>query len=141
MQKTTYIKKSEITRKWYLIDASNKVLGRIATEIASLLIGKKKVELTNGVDVGDYVVVINASKIELTRGKETKKMYYSHTKHTGGFKEIRYDKLVSKDQTAPLLMAVTKMIPKNKLRDNVLARLHIYADENHKHEAQQPVKL
>ena len=141
MQKTTYIKKSEITRKWYLIDASNKVLGRIATEIASLLIGKKKVELTNGVDVGDYVVVINASKIELTRGKETKKMYYSHTTHPGGFKEIRYDKLTSIDQTAPLLMAVTKMIPKNKLRDNVLARLHIYADENHKHEAQQPVKL
>ncbi len=141
MQKTTYIKKSEITRKWYLIDASNKVLGRIATEIASLLIGKKKVELTNGVDVGDYVVVINASKIELTRGKETKKMYYSHTTHPGGFKEIRYDKLVAKDPTAPLLMAVTKMIPKNKLRDNVLARLHIYADENHKHEAQQPVKL
>lgn len=141
MQKTTYIKKSEITRKWYLIDASNKVLGRVATEIASLLIGKKKVEQTNGVDVGDFVVVINASKIELTRGKETKKMYYSHTTHPGGFKEIRYDKLVQKDPTAPLLMAVTKMIPKNKLRDNVLARLHIYADENHKHEAQQPVKL
>ncbi len=141
MQKTTYIKKENVKRTWYLVDASSKVLGRLATEVASLLLGKNKVEQTNGVDVGDYVVVVNASKIELTRGKEVKKMYYSHTTHPGGFKETRYDKLVQKDPTAPLRMAVSKMIPKNKLRDGVLSRLFIYADENHKHEAQQPVKL
>lgn len=141
MQKTTYIKKENVQRKWYLIDASNRVLGRLATEISSLLLGKNKVEQTNGVDIGDYVIVINASKIELTRGKELKKMYYSHTTYPGGFKETRYDKLVQKDPTAPLLIAVTKMIPKNKLRDRILSRLFIYADENHKHEAQQPVKL
>jgi len=141
MQKTTYLNNKRIERKWHLVDADGKVLGRVATQIASLLIGKGKVEQTNGVDIVDHVVVINTNRIELTRGKETKKMYYSHTTFPGGFKEIRYDKLVDKDVTAPLRIAVSKMIPKNKLRDQILARLHIYADENHKHEAQRPVQV
>ncbi len=138
MQKTSWTTKSDIKRDWYIIDVKGKVLGRAATKIASLLIGKSKVNQVPNLDNGDYVVVINAKDIELTRGKETKKMYYAHTTHPGGFSETRFDKLVQKDPTAPLVMAVTKMLPKTKLRDTMLKRLFVYSTDEHKHEAQQP---
>jgi large subunit ribosomal protein L13 len=139
MQKTTWTTDNTIERKWHLVDVKDQILGRAATRIASLLIGKGKVEATSNGDFGDYVVVINSAKANLSRGKEVKKMYQSHTSHPGGFKEIRYDKLMIKDPTAPLRMAVEKMLPSNKLRDARMLRLFVYADENHKQEAQQPV--
>jgi large subunit ribosomal protein L13 len=139
MQKTTWTTDNTIERKWHLVDVKDQILGRAATRIASLLIGKGKVEATSNGDFGDYVVVINSAKANLSRGKEVKKMYQSHTSHPGGFKEIRYDKLMIKDPTAPLRMAVEKMLPSNKLRDARMLRLFVYADANHKQEAQQPV--
>lgn len=139
MQKTTWTNKENVDRKWHLIDVKDQILGRVATKIASLLIGKGKVEAVPNVDFGDYVVVINSAKMNLSRNKEVKKMYYSHTTHPGGFKEIRYDKLMKKDPTAPLKMAVEKMLPGNKLRDARMLRLFVYADENHQQAAQQPV--
>jgi large subunit ribosomal protein L13 len=138
MQKTTWTNKEKIERKWYLIDAKDQILGRTATKIASLLLGKGKVEAVPNEDFGDYVVVINSAKINLSRRKEVKKMYYSHTTHPGGFSEIRYDKLLQKDPTAPLRMAVEKMLPSNKLRDARMLRLFIYSDENHQQAAQKP---
>ncbi len=138
MVKTTWTNKNDIKREWHLVDVSDKVLGRAATKIAALLIGKGKVNQSPNLDCGDYVVVINSSKVALTRNKEVKKMYYSHTGFPGGFKELRFDKLMEKDPTAPIKMAVSKMLPMNKLRDGMLLRLFVYADGNHKHEAQKP---
>ncbi|HVX92728.1 MAG TPA: 50S ribosomal protein L13 [Candidatus Dojkabacteria bacterium] len=138
MQKTTWNTKENIKREWYLIDAKDRVLGRTATKIASLLIGKNKVGQVPNLDCGDFVVVINAKDIKLTNGKNVEKMYYSHTMYPGGFKEVRFDKMLAKHPTAPIQMAVEKMLPKNKLRASMLTRLFIYADENHKHSAQQP---
>lgn len=138
MQKTRWTKKEDIKREWFLVDAKGKILGDVASKVASLLIGKSKVNQVPNLDCGDFVVVINSAQIELTRNKDVKKMYYSHTGFPGGFKEIRYDKLLAKDPTAPIRMAIDKMLPKNKLRDGMLKRLHIYADANHKQEAQQP---
>ena len=138
MQNTTWTKQSEVQRNWHLVDAKDQVLGRLATEVASLLIGKHKVNQVPNIDNGDAVVVINSAKVKLTRGKETKKMYYSHTGFPGGFKEIRFDKLMEKDPTAAVRMAVEKMLPKNKLRPTMVTRLFVYADENHKQAAQNP---
>lgn len=138
MQKTKWTKKDDIKREWYLVDANNQVLGRLASKVASLLIGKGKVNQVPNMDCGDYVVVINSDKVALTRNKEVKKMYYSHTGFPGGFKEIRFDKLLEKDGTAPIRMAVEKMLPKNKLRPSMEKRLFVYTGSEHKHEAQAP---
>ncbi|MBI2357148.1 50S ribosomal protein L13 [Candidatus Dojkabacteria bacterium] len=138
MQKTKWTKKDEIVRVWHLVDAKDQILGKVATKVASLLIGKGKVNQVPNIDCGDYVVVINSADIKLTRNKEVKKMYYSHTGFPGGFKELRFDKLLEKDPTAPVRMAVEKMLPKNKLRALMEKRLYVYPDANHKHEAQGP---
>ncbi len=138
MQKTKWTKKEEITREWYLVDAKDKILGRLASKVASLLIGKGKVNQVPNMDCGDYVIIVNSGDIKLTRNKEVKKMYYSHTGFPGGFKEMRFDKLLQKDPTAPLVKAIDKMLPKNKLRPTMLKRLFVYSTSDHKHEAQMP---
>ncbi|MCC7289943.1 50S ribosomal protein L13 [bacterium] len=139
--KTRWTKTEDVKRDWHLIDAKDQVLGRLATRIASLLIGKSKVSMVPNLDNGDYVVVINSEKIKLTRGKEFKKMYYSHSGYPGGFKELRFDEVMKRDARKPITLAVKRMLPSNKLRAGMIARLFVYKDENHKHQAQNPVAV
>jgi large subunit ribosomal protein L13 len=138
--KTTWTKKEDIERKWYVVDVKDEILGRVATKIASLLIGKEKPEIVPNVDCGDFVVVINSDDIKLTRGKEKKKMYRRHTSYPGGLKEIRFDEQLKKNSTKIIEMAVKNMLPKNKLRDGRMSRLFVYRGSDHKHEAQKPVE-
>lgn len=139
--KTPWTKESEIKRVWHVIDARDQILGRIATKVATLLIGKGKVNFVPNLDCGDYVIVLNSSKIKLTRGKEEKKMYYSHSGYPGGFKEVRFDEMMAKDSRKPLELAVKRMLPQNKQKADMMARLFIYVDENHKQQAQNPVEV
>ncbi|MCK9368705.1 50S ribosomal protein L13 [Candidatus Dojkabacteria bacterium] len=140
---TPWTKEKEITREWHLVDAKDQILGRVATRVASLLIGKGKVKMVPNLDCGDYVIVINAAGIKLTRGKETKKMYYRHSGYPGGFRETRFDDLIKEHPTRPIELAVKRMLPQNKMKSRMMARLFVYADSNHKQEAQKPktVKL
>lgn len=136
--KTYSAKPSDVTRKWYVVDASEAPLGRVATQVAQLLTGKGKPQFTQHIDCGDYVVVINAADIKVTGGKEDKKIYYHHTGFPGGIKDITLRKQLEKDATAPIVHAVRGMLPVNKLRDGRLARLKVYAGAEHNHEAQKP---
>jgi large subunit ribosomal protein L13 len=138
--KTYSAKPTEVERKWYVIDASEATLGRVSTEIAVLLTGKNKPMFTKHIDCGDYVVVINADNLVVTGGKETKKIYYRHTKYPGGLKEASLNEMMAKDSTKVIEKSVRGMLPVNKLRDGRLARLKIYSGMEHNHEAQKPVK-
>ncbi len=139
--KTTWTKKEDVTRDWYLIDIKDQILGRAATKIASLLIGKGKPEIVPNVDSGDYVIVINSDDVKLTRGKEKKKMYYSHSGYPGALKEIRFDKQLAKDSRKIIVDAVKNMLPQNKLKDKRIARLVVYKDSEHKNAAQKPTEI
>lgn len=136
--KTYSAKPSDVTRKWYVVDASEAPLGRVATQIAKLLTGKDKPMFTQHIDVGDYVVVINADKVVVTGGKMDTKMYYKHSNFPGGLKEATMREKLAKDPTFAVLHAVRGMLPVNKLRDGRLDRLKIYAGSEHNHEAQKP---
>lgn len=136
--KTSWTKPSDVTRKWYVVDVSGQVLGRAATQIAELLIGKSKVERVPNVDCGDYVVVINSSKVELTRGKEKKKMYYRHSGYPGGFREITFEKQLDKNSNFVIEAAVKNMLPKNRLSNEMMKRMFVYEGSDHKHAAQSP---
>ncbi|NLZ24263.1 50S ribosomal protein L13 [Candidatus Dojkabacteria bacterium] len=136
--KTGWTKENEISRDWYIIDAKDQILGRVATHIASLLIGKGKAEIVPNIDCGDSVVVINSDFVKLTRGKELKKIYYRHSGYPGGLKETVFADQLEKDSRKIIELAVKNMLPKNKLRDGRMARLYIYKDSNHKHEPQKP---
>jgi large subunit ribosomal protein L13 len=139
---TTYsAKPSDVTRKWYVIDAADATLGRIATHIATLLTGKSKPMFTHHIDCGDFVIVVNADKLQVTGNKQTDKMYYHHSGYPGGLKETQLKDMVTKDSTRVIYQAVRGMLPVNKLRDGRLARLKIYAGTEHTHEAQKPEKL
>lgn len=139
--KTYSAKPSDVTRKWYVIDASEASLGRVATQVATLLTGKGKPQFTQHIDCGDYVVVINAADIKVTGKKLDQKMYYHHSHFPGGLKEATLAEKMEKDPTHALVHAVRGMLPVNKLRDERLARLKVYADTDHKHEAQKPEKI
>ncbi len=136
--KTYSAKPSDVTRKWYVIDASSAPLGRVATQIATLLTGKGKPMFTHHIDTGDYVIVINAAQIQMTGGKIDKKTYYRHSGFPGGLKEASVREAMEKDPTVAIFKAVRGMLPVNKLRDERLKRLKIYADAEHNHEAQKP---
>ena len=139
--KTYSAKPSDVTRAWYVIDASEAPLGRIATKIATLLTGKGKPMFTHHIDCGDNVIVINAAKLQVTGDKLNKKMYYHHSHFPGGLRETTLSEKLAKDPTEVIFKAVRGMLPVNKLRDERLARLKIYADAEHKHEAQKPTAL
>lgn len=141
MKTTQVAKKEEITRDWYLVDADSKVLGRIATEIANVLRGKKKACFTPSVDTGDFVIVVNAEKIALTGNKLADKMYYSHSGYPGGLKEITAGKLLEKKPEDVIKKAVKGMLPKNKLARHMLKKLKVYSGGEHPHKAQQPKVL
>ncbi|MDG1233160.1 MAG: 50S ribosomal protein L13 [Pseudomonadales bacterium] len=139
--KTVSAKKETVTRKWYVVDATGKTLGRLCTEIANRLRGKHKPEFTPHVDTGDYVVVVNAEKIEVTGNKTTDKLYHHHTGYPGGIKSISFDKLLVKSPEMIIEKAVKGMMPKNKLSRAMLSKLKVYAGNDHPHSAQQPTLL
>jgi len=138
MKTTQVAKEGEFTRDWYLIDVENKVLGRVATEIASILRGKKKPIYTPSVDTGDFVIVVNAEKIALTGNKLADKTYYSHSGFPGGLKSVTAAKLLEKKPENLLKAAVKGMLPKNKLARHMLSKLKIYTGTAHPHKAQMP---
>jgi len=141
MKTTQVAKKEDVTRDWYLVDVDNKVLGRVATEIANVLRGKNKPTFTPSVDTGDFVIVVNAEKIALTGKKFSDKTYYSHSGYVGGLKEISAGKLLDKKPEELLKKAVKGMLPKNKLARHMLKKLKIYAGAAHPHSAQNPKNL
>lgn len=136
--KTFSVKPSDVTRKWYVIDASEAPLGRIATRVATLLTGKGKPQFSHHIDCGDYVVIINAANLVVTGDKLEKKMYYHHSHFPGGLKETALKDQLIKDSTKAVEHAVRGMLPVNKLRDGRLARLKIYAGSEHTHDPQKP---
>lgn len=136
--KTYSAKPADVTREWYVVDASEVPLGRLATQVAQLLTGKGKPQFTQHIDCGDFVVVINAEKLVVTGKKLDDKMYYRHSHYPGGLKETNLSKQLVKDPAAPIIHAVRGMLPVNKLRDGRLARLKVYAGAEHNHAAQQP---
>lgn len=136
--KTYSAKPSDVTRSWYVIDASEAPLGRLATKIATLLTGKGKPQFTHHIDCGDYVIVINAEKLVTTGDKQAKKIYYRHSNYPGGLKEKSLGEAQAKDPAFAITHAVRGMLPVNKLRDERLKRLRVYAGAEHQHEPQKP---
>ena len=141
MIKTFIAKKEDVQREWHVIDATDKVLGRMASRIAMILQGKTKPIYTPHVDTGDFVVVTNAKKIKLTGNKMKEKVYYTHSGYPGGFKEIPIKKWMEKHPDRIVTMAVKRMLPKTKLGSAMLKKLKVYAGPDHSHEAQQPKTL
>lgn len=139
--KTYQAKKEELDHHWYLVNAEGKVLGRLATELAKILSGKKKPTYTAHLDTGDFVIVVNAAKVALTGKKLKDKIYYRHTGYPGGIKEMSAEKLLAKKPTEMIRKAVKGMLPKNSLGRKMLQKLKIYAGPNHPHEAQKPVLI
>jgi large subunit ribosomal protein L13 len=139
--KTFMLRKEDVQREWYLVDATGKTLGRLASEIAKILMGKHKPTYTPHVDNGDFVVVVNAEKIHVTGKKLEKKVYYWHTGYPGGLKSATLKELLQKKPTEVIRLAVRGMLPKNKLRDRRMKRLKVYAGPEHPHKAQNPKPL
>ena len=136
--KSYMAKNNEIERKWYGIDAENKVLGRLATEVANILSGKNKPIYTPHVDTGDYVIIINADKIKLTGKKLEQKTHFYHTGYPGGDRYVSYDKLIQDKPEMIIELAVRGMLPKSSLGRNMIKKLKVYAGTEHGHEAQKP---
>lgn len=139
--KTYQAKKGEVERRWFLINAEGKILGRLASSIARILRGKNKPIYTAHVDTGDFVVVINAEKIKLTGKKLKNKIYYHHTGYPGGIKEAPAEKILSEKPTELLMMAVKGMLPKTSLGRKMIKKLKVYAGPHHPHEAQRPIPI
>ena len=139
--KTYSAKPESVQREWFIVDAAEKTLGRLATEIALRLKGKHKPEYTPHVDTGDYIVVINADKIRVTGNKTTDKMYYRHTGYPGGLRSISFDKLLDHKPEMIIEQAVKGMLPKNPLGRDMYRKLKVYAGSEHPHAAQQPQTL
>ena len=135
---TTLAKKETVSRKWYVLDAAGKPLGRTAVKAATLLRGKHKPDYTPNVDCGDFVIVINASQAVLTGNKLTKKYYRHHSGWIGGLKEVQYSKIMAEKPEFAVMEAVKGMLAKNSLGREQLTRLRVYAGAEHKHEAQKP---
>ena len=134
--KTYSAKAADIERKWHLVDASGETLGRLATNVARLLMGKHKPMFTPNQDTGDYVVVINAARIKVTGGKEDKKIYYRHTGYIGGLKSVSLGEMMEKDATRAVEYAVKGMLPKTKLGVQMRKKLKVYAGDEHPHQGQ-----
>lgn len=138
---TFMAKAGEVERKWYVIDATGKPLGRLAVQVADLLRGKNKTTFTPHVDCGDFVIVTNVEKAVLTGKKTEQKFYYHHTGYIGHMKSVRYDELMEKKPELALTLAVKGMIPDNTIGRKALTRLRVYQGSEHKHQAQQPIVL
>jgi len=138
---TVSAKPAEVRRDWYLVDASGKTLGRLASEVARRLRGKHKPEYTPHVDTGDYIVVVNASQIRVTGNKLKDKFYYHHTGYIGNMKSISLEKLLQKAPEQAIEIAVKGMLPKNPLGRAMFKKLRVYGGAEHEHQAQQPKPL
>ena len=136
--KTSSLTTKDIVQKWYLIDCSGKKLGRLSVQIANILRGKIKPEYTPNSDVGDFVVLINAERVEISGNKSKDKIYFKHTGYPGNLKEINFQDLLNKDPEKVLRNAVKGMLPKNRLNRKIINKLKVYSGENHPHEAQNP---
>ena len=139
--KTFMPKAADITRQWYVVDAEGQALGRVASQVANILRGKNKPIYTPNVDTGDYVIIINASKVILTGKKLDQKIYYKHSGYVGGLKETKYRKLLAEKPEVALRHAVVGMLPKGPLGRQMAKKLHVYAGAEHIHAAQKPVKF
>lgn len=137
--KTTMQKPEQVTRKWYVVDASGVSLGRLASQVATILRGKNKPEFTPNVDCGDYVIVINSDKVVLTGKKMEQKFYRHHTGYVGGLKEVGYNTLMKDKSDFVVREAVKGMLPKNSLGHKEIKKLKVYRDDKHEHQAQCPV--
>lgn len=139
--KTISANSRTVQRHWYVVDAKDLVLGRLASRIAHYLRGKHKPDYTPHVDTGDYIVVVNADKIRVTGRKQTGKVYYHHTGYPGGIKSITFEKLMEKNPIQALEKAVKGMLPKNSLGRDMFRKLKVYSGEEHQHTAQQPQSI
>jgi len=139
--KTYSVKVSEIKREWHVIDASDKVLGRLATEVAKLLMGKHKPMFCRNLDVGDFVVVLNAEKVRVSGDKARQKVYYRHSGYPGGLKSVTFEKLMQTHPTRAVEYAVKGMLPHNRLGDSIIKKLKVYVGDKHPHLAQTGAAL
>lgn len=140
--RTTYIaKEADLEKKWYVIDATDVILGRMSSEIATILRGKNKPQFAPNVDMGDYVIVVNAEKVALTGKKLEQKTYYHHSGYIRGLKETRLDKMLETHPERVIEHAVKGMLPKNALGRKMFGKLHVYAGAEHPHAAQKPESL
>ena len=139
--KTYMAHPGDIERKWYVVDAADKVFGRVASQVAAILRGKNKPEFTPNVDTGDFVIVVNVDKLVFTGKKLEQKFYYRHSGYPGGLKKTKYSELMKNKPEFAFYEAVRRMLPKNKLGDQMLTKLRVYAGPEHKHEAQKPEAL
>ena len=137
----TYMPYGEIERKWYVVDAQGKTLGRLASQVAAILMGKNKPTYTPSIDTGDYVIVVNADKLVLTGKKLENKVYRSYTGYRGGLKETKYSDLMANKSDFAFEKAVERMMPKNKIGTQMFSKLFVYKGSEHKHAAQCPVAL
>lgn len=138
MNRTYSAKPQDVTRKWYIIDASETTLGRLSTIAANILTGKNKSIFTKHIDCGDYLIVINADQLKVTGKKLTDKKYYRHSGYPGNLKEVTLEQQLNKDSTKIIIHSIRGMLPINKLRDARLLRLKVYKDSNHLHQPQNP---
>ncbi len=129
--KTYQPKEKEVRREWHLIDVGGKVLGRSSTQIATLLMGKHKPTYSGHMDMGDYVVVINAKDVQLTGRKKSQKVYYSHSGYPGGFKEVKFAQMIEEQPEKVIKLAVKRMLPKNRLQSKRMRRFKVFAGANH----------
>jgi large subunit ribosomal protein L13 len=138
---TPWVKKEEIKREWYIVDAKNKILGRLASKLAYILQGKHRPDYTPHVDQADFIVVINAEKVKLTGKKLDQKIYWRHSGYMGGLKLETARKLLERKPEQLIYLAVKRMLPRNRMRKKLLKKLKIYAGESHPHTAQNPKPL
>jgi large subunit ribosomal protein L13 len=139
LKATKYTHKDQVNKKWYLVDANGKILGRMASEIARIIRGKNNPQFTPNVDTGDFVIVINAEKVRLTGKRETLKEYKHHSLYPGGQKVRSFKELISKHPDKVITSAVKGMLPKTKLGSRLITKLKVYAGETHPHAAQNPI--
>ena len=139
--RTTVAKKGDVNQNWFILDASDQIVGRLATRIATVLMGKHKPTYTAHVDTGDFVVVTNAAKIRVTGRKAETMVYPRYSYHPGGYKEVPYADMLAKHPERVIMEAVRRMLPKSALGRRMLTKLKVYASDRHPHSAQQPVPL
>lgn len=139
--KTIFVNEKDAVRNWYVIDAADKPLGRVAAKAAALLRGKEKATFTPNQEMGDYVIIINAEKVAVTGNKETDKIYYHHTGFVGGMKKYSFEKKIERHPEEPLMLAVKGMLPHNRLGRKLLKNVKIYAGAEYPQAAQNPQKI
>jgi len=140
-EKTYAVKADDIQREWFVVDAEGKNLGRLATQIAKILRGKHKPSFSPSMDVGDFVIVVNAEKVTVTGNKMAAKKYYRHSLYPGGLTEVTLEEMLKKHPTRVISHAVRGMLPKNRLGRQLIKKLKVYAGASHPHQAQQPTPL